>query len=1049
MKPKHLTISAFGPFANQVEVPFQEFGSMGLFLITGDTGAGKTTLFDAISFALFGESSGSVRPVDSLRSDFAPEQTKTYVELHFEHRGKEYCVRRNPKYQRPKKNGKGFTDEPADASLTLPDGGVVTGSAKVTAEITELLGIDYKQFKQIAMIAQGEFLKLLLADNRERAEIFRRVFGTDSLEKMQQELKRREKEARIGWEDYCKAVLQYTGNLLYSEEQRNRPLVVEWSHEPNLHRVEEMMAVWEEMIRQDAELLEQLKASQKKHQEADSLLIAEQTRAEQTNRLFRELEQAQMHQKELQEQEPEIQRLTQKAGQAAAALERVFPFESIYRSAQDSAQRLEQSLRQLGAKGEQLEQKLAGLREAWQTEQLAEPRRQALAEQLTGLRSSLPDYQKLKELRRQEQELEKSFLECVNFLERLTKENQLLARKRDELQTRLTESQGAQVSLLSCEKERESAAELRTNLLDLHKMVSSLEILQKEGQKLRESYLQAEQEYTQVRCVCEEKEFLYFRQQAGVLAGRLKQGEPCSVCGSTEHPKKASLLEGAPTEEDLRRLRTQQEQAANKLRETSSQAHGKEVQAQSCQEALVQRLAKVLPAVSMGEDLSVLKAVIVLEGKKNTRRQTQLEQDYQAFKTLCRNRESWTEQLNETQKRLLEGEPILLKENERKIDLASQFSAKKAEVQMLREKLPAPSEDEVRILIFQAEQQLNDSKQKLKDSETAFLECQKELENTKAIRQDNEKQLSEQMERLNQTEHNYRQSLLENGFLGEEDYKKALCSREQLEAWRSKIKAFEEGRRFAEENIRRLSEETKGKEPVDGVALAQKREHLEQEKNQLENRIGQTSLRYGGNSSILQKIKDALRTKEKLEREYLMVSSLAKTANGELPGRQKLAFEQYVQASYFNRVIQEANKRLSRMTNSRFELLRKETASDFRSQSGLELDVMDYYTGKLRSVRSLSGGESFKASLSLALGLSDVIQSYAGGVQIDTMFIDEGFGTLDSESLEQAISALAALTKGDRMVGIISHVPELKEKIEKKIVIQKGVAGSTVSLVRR
>ena len=263
------------------------------------------------------------------------------------------------------------------------------------------------------------------------------------------------------------------------------------------------------------------------------------------------------------------------------------------------------------------------------------------------------------------------------------------------------------------------------------------------------------------------------------------------------------------------------------------------------------------------------------------------------------------------------------------------------------------------------------------------------------------------------------------------------------------MQAFTESLRFTEETIRRLREETAEKSPVDSEKLALQQEELKREKSVLDEQVSQTSQRYHGNQRILQKLEDALRQKEKLEHRYLMLSSLSKTANGELPEHQKLAFEQYVQAAYFQKVIQEANQRMSRMTNGRFELLRKEIPEDNRSQSGLELDVMDYYTGKLRSVRSLSGGESFKASLSLALGLSDVIQSYAGGVQIDTMFIDEGFGTLDSESLDQAISALAALTTGDRLVGIISHVPELKEKIDKKITIRKSVTGSTAVLTSR
>lgn len=1050
MKPQQLTVSAFGPFAGRVEIPFGQFGAQGLFLITGDTGAGKTTLFDAISFALFGESSGSVRPVDSLRSDFAAPEVKTFVQLLFLHRGREYTVHRNPRYRRPKKNGEGMTDEPADASLTMPDGTVITGSSRVTDAVTDLLGIDYQQFKQITMIAQGEFLKLLLADNRERAEIFRRVFGTDSLERMQQELKKREKEARAQLDDCCKAILQYTGNLLYSEEQKALLPVQQWLEEPNLHRIGEMIPLWQQLCGQEEIVLNDLKARQKALAASDEKLIAQQARAEQTNRMFQELEQATVRRKELLAVEAQIRQTEERARRAAAALERVFPYERLYLSARESTEQLTAAIQKLGERGEALERQLNEKTAAWQREQQTEPQRQALFEQLTGLRSALPDYGHYRELLQQQQAAELALLECTNGMEKLTKEKGELSRRLEDLQTKLTQSQDAPVVLLNREKEKEAAETRHTELTQLYRMAAELEILEKEKEEAQKEYLSAEDDYAAIHRKCGEKELLYFRAQAGVLAEQLKPGEPCPVCGSLEHPHKAGLTGGAPDENELRRLRAEQETAANRLRETSSKARGKEVQQQSARQALQQRWWQLLPEEPIREPLSALKEDVVSLGKANSAQKVALEKVCAELQKLCGDRAVWAREQDEVKRLLEQAEPALQHESERKLTLSSDLSAKQAEAALLRKKLPGESEEEVRRRLSAGEKQLEEMKRRLSESEAAVQECKNEWNSVRVLRQENTGRLAEQQEKLSQAEQDYRATLEKNQFANKAEYKNALAQQNQIESWRKAVQEFENSRRSTEEAIQRLSEETKGKLPVDTKALAEHRAHLENEKTALNEQAGLSAQRQTNNARILQKLEEHLRQKEQFEHHYLMVSSLSKTANGELKeGRQKLAFEQYVQAAYFQLVIQEANKRLSKMTNGRFALMRKETATDLRSQTGLELEVQDYYTGKARSVRSLSGGESFKASLALALGLSDVIQSYAGGVQIDTMFIDEGFGTLDSESLEQAISALIALTTGNRLVGIISHVPELKERIEKKIMIQKGVTGSSVSIALR
>lgn len=1046
MKPQRLTISAFGPFAGKIEIPFREMGGKGLFLITGDTGAGKTTIFDAISFALFGESSGLVRPVDSLRSHFAQPGVKTYIELDFLHRGQEYILRRNPKYERPKKSGEGMTDEPPDASLTYTDGTVITGNVRVTEAVTQLIGINYKQFKQIAMIAQGEFLKLLLADHKERAEIFRRVFGTDLLERAQQELKKKERTAKIQLDDSCKAILQYTGLLLYSEEQSTLPLLQEWKSEPNLHRITEMTALTEQLIEQDEQALKKAKESQQVQQEELALVIAEYTRAEQGNQLLQELSAAKIKWQGLQERSAVMKELSQRIKWTSLAAERIFPLERMYVSELQNQMQLQQSMERLLQKEKETEETLAALEVRLQKEQSAEPQREALAERISQFKALMPEYARLEQLRLIQRDLSARLQTLNTKWNTLTEEKESLQQKSTKLKVDLEESREAELRLLSIERDKDTAAQYRKALREIYQTIAKLEELQKASVNLQQDYLKAEAEHKTQHRLCEEKESLYFRQQAGVLASRLEEQTPCPVCGSTEHPNKAVLFDGALSEEELSLLRAQRDKASEQLREASTQVHAARVQFDSVQESLSQRLGEVLPELSLQVGLSAVKATIVEKGTENTRRLEQLEQDYKHLSLLCENRKVWTQQLADIEKRMLEIDPALLRVNEEKLSVTMELNAKTTDSSSLQDKLPCASEQEGRALLLKAEQELAQQKEELKKSEQAVQNCKSDLASIRALKADTANRQEKQTMQLQQTEQSYRQALTEHGFSGEQAYHTALSDREQLETMQAELRAFEESVRFTEETIRRLTEESKGKSPQDLTELEQRRKLLEEKRAEYETVSGQIALRYRSNKATLQKIQEELSKKERFEREYLMLSSLSKTASGELPGKQKLAFEQYVQASYFQRIIEEANKRLHRMTNGRFELLRKETADDFRSQSGLDLDVMDYYTGKLRSVRSLSGGESFKASLSLALGLSDVIQSHAGGVQIDTLFIDEGFGSLDSESLEQAIASLIALTEGNRLVGIISHVSELKERIDRKITVQKSVSGSTAVL---
>ena len=415
---------------------------------------------------------------------------------------------------------------------------------------------------------------------------------------------------------------------------------------------------------------------------------------------------------------------------------------------------------------------------------------------------------------------------------------------------------------------------------------------------------------------------------------------------------------------------------------------------------------------------------------KSARRKACLEESRQSEERMKQVEDSFT-QLTE-QKRILD------------IDLAKTGR----DIDNLQAGLEYPSLERAKQVIGEATKKLDELKLALQNAEKDYRSSKQALDSNITLLEDQEKRKVAVSQAAEQALEKFKVKYKEAGFSDEDSYQAALMSEQALDELKNRIAAYRETYKAAEADMMRLQKETKDKQSKDTARILEEQSVLQAEKTKAENYMQKIAARLQNNDTIAQNITKADAERRRLEKEYLVIMNLSKTANGELAGQQKLAFEQFVQASYFNQIIAEANKRLAIMTNSRYELLRKENATDNRSQSGLDLDVLDNYTGKVRTVKSLSGGESFKASLTLALGLSDVIQSYAGGVEIDTMFIDEGFGALDAESLEQAIVTLHGLTAGNRLVGIISHVSELKDRIDKKILIQKDMAGSTIKLVK-
>lgn len=951
MRPEKLTMCAFGPYAARTEVDFTKFGTGGLYLITGDTGAGKTTIFDGILFALYGEASGSVRKSDMLRSDFADPAEKTWVELVFLCRDKRYVVTRNPEYMRPKARGTGMTKESADAVLVCPDERVITGSRQVTKAMEEIIGLDRNQFSQIAMIAQGDFLRLLLAGTEERGRIFRKIFNTGNYLDFQKELKRRLLEEKRIYEEMVRSIAQSAQGIILPETQ-----------EP----ANQESSDWETLTGENAAYhLTQLCAA------LEELLKTETGKQRQ--------------------EEKEQQELERRIGELNTYLGR----QKILGQLQEEIRHREETLERLTAA-------VAEDEEQWKQVSDHPARMESLAAEELKIREQMKQYGQLDQLRQRRADLCMQDQEMAAQLEKI---QQNLEQMRDQLKKdtlRQKEIGTPEQSLLLLKGEQERTQQkkreldqLETLLKELKKNEQELDFAQKRFQEALARSTAAGKEYV-------EQEALFFAGQAGILAEGLRTGIPCPVCGSTEHPAPAGKSGQAPSQQELKELAGKRDAAVKYSSECSVQLATVRSQYEQRTERLEQWFSGAVPQ----QDPGIIREHESREGETQAESSGRESLARKAEEFLCVSRKKLEEQVFSQQQRY------------------RQLLHQQREKQELDQRIPRLEE-------------LGESlRQKNEETIRSRIQCTTQLE---AVRNQ-----AESMQKL--LPYKTRQE-------AEAAAESAFGQRNQLEQEHSRAaKKLEEDKKhqLAEmrtlETLKKQLDEARAGQPAITELQEQEMEHLHSLRAGLLERQKRREVLLQTDSKILDQLRRGGRKKEQAEKRYQTLAALSDTANGELRGRQKLAFEQYIQIVFFGQIIQEANKRFQIMTEGRYLLRRRTAAGNLRSQSGLELDVFDYYTGRLRSVQSLSGGESFKASLCMALGLADVVQQYAGGIQLDTMFIDEGFGSLDRESLSQAIRILNDLAGGSRMVGIISHVEELKERIDRKIVVVKGTSGSTLRL---
>lgn len=914
MRPLYIKISAFGPYAGEVDIDMSKLGESGLYLITGDTGAGKTTIFDAITFALYGEPSGGVREVDGLRSKYASDDTPTDVELIFSNGGKIYKIRRNPAYMRPSKRGGGLTERKAEALLTMPDGNVITRRTDVDKAVCQILGVNRGQFMQIVMIAQGEFLRLLNAGTEERQKIFRDIFKTYNFKTLQDELRTAANAAERACEGQREMLAACISRIDCPPES---PLSARAEEVKSGGPSEDALELVDAIICADKRLLSRLESGReelnKKLAEAQGALTAAEVRRR---------------------QRAQLNEAVALRGEQSQGLER--------------AQRQRQSL-----------------------EERAEEMNGVLRE-IISCKELLPKYDELGKVQAQRAQLEGVHKKMSSALEEAKGRLEAAQKKLESDRAQYKSLEGAEISLVKVREQLNSARDCYKKLNDIAKRIKAVRALAQQLETAQRQFAALDGQTVAKREQYDAAYDAFLRNQAGLLASQLKEGTPCPVCGSTVHPSPAHMCGATLTQEQLNSLKTQYE----KLSESREKAGGEAGQLKARFASAQEELFALAEENGLPRDVDGLESATAGQLKTIEDGARRMREQEEQYSSAAQRRKAVEDDISL-------GESNIRSLADSVSDYTSRLSAAAAELAAGDSRIATLSQG----LPFGEKAQLSAHIAALRGKKSAYDEQLASCEKDISARSAKVSELNGEINKL--------QSLIDEG--KEIDEAASLAA---LAAAKAAISQNEQSARELSARIK-INERTQGE-------LAECRKNL-------------------GDS----------------EKQLIFLRALSNTANGTVQGKEKVMLETYVQTFYFDRIIAKANLRLLRMSGGQYELMRRKSADNLRSQSGLELEVMDHYNGSVRSVKSLSGGESFKASLSLALGLSDVVQAAAGGIRLDTMFVDEGFGSLDSGSLDQAIDALISLAEGNRLVGIISHVSELKERIDRQIIVTKNKTGGS------
>lgn len=1003
MMPISLTLSAFGPYPDTITIDFESFQEDGLFLITGPTGSGKTMIFDAMIFALYGKTSGQIRQTDSLRCDHALNEIPTFVEFSFSLHQQNYTIKRNPKYYL---EGKKTPKQPS-ALLILPDGKMVEGIKEVNQKMISLLGVDDQQFKQICMIAQGEFTKLIMASSDEREKVLRELFHSETYQKLEEKLK-----------VHLKTYQDKYDLLLNKRKDLMQELQVE-DHQEYLSKQTKLIASQQKEYDDLKKDLDQKKQQLQLYRLQNQRLI--------------QLKDLKQQFQDLKKQENDYQELNKTVDTLKKAQETNYLYIS-YIKQQKKLQTLklnqEDFLKQLKKLEKDYQEKKVQantLTVKQQTKEKLQNQIQETKQLINQIYQYQNDYQNLQTLKQQYRMLDE---EHKLFLKKKEKFENGLQRDQERIQS----EQQVQSKYELIKQQYVRLNEQKVKVHQLSDYYDQILKLNENKSDLQEEYTVVEKQVDHEKMQYNQMEKLYFRKQAGIFALQLKENQPCPICGSLHHPHPAQIEKEDITKEKLDQQAKKVKQQEHRLQDILQ----KILLSNQKKEMLVKQTKQLSSELNIQEEIS--KEIFIKELDHLSKDEKRMKKEYLELQ----------DELKYIQK-LKKSVALSLK------DMSTYESKELKQAQSL---------ENIQVQIHQLSGKLDDSLRQYEIGEVNknYQQVQKEYRQLsleiETIQQDYEKvknkyleiktkisslnqQIIQEQEIYDELDNKYHTAL--DAFINEEEFLNLKTQINQISILEKKYQDYLISLKSLNEQIISLENEVKDSTYVDLSSLSETIKEVNQQLREKNDDLEKLKIDYSLKEKMIKDIQKINQQLEKDEDTYQRYLDLYNLASGKNNAR--VSIERYVLATYFENMLIYANVIMKQLSQGRYQLLRKDDAGKGRSQQGLELDVFDQESGNIRSIKTLSGGESFKAALSLALGLSRMVQDYAGGIELNTLFIDEGFGSLDSQSLDQAMNCLMELHHENKLIGIISHVSDLKDRIERQLVVERKQKQSVIQMI--
>ena len=1057
MKPIKLIISAFGPYADTMpEIGFEQFEDKGLFLISGDTGAGKTTIFDAICFALYGKTSGSYRDTKNLRSEYAKQGVESYVDFYFSHQGKNYHIRRSPAYERSKQRGEGVITESEKAVLYTEGEPPVEKLTQVNDAVRELLHINFDQFKQIAMIAQGEFWDLLNAKTDRRTEILRTIFMTSGYKNIEYRLKDRMDSSHAKKVASEKSIIQHFSEVEADDADENKDELTDKKNKLNASGIildaGELLSILDSLIDSDGKRTEKVQTDLTKAEEDLKKNTEALATAKLNNDFIENVRKFENEAEKLKEREPVIKELENRLEMQKMATREVGPAYKLWHKKCSEVADTENKIgKQETAKAE-AKAGVDATKKTLEEAEKATPEAEELKAFISRISNEEPKYHQRDELRVQLEQLTEEEKKIKEREDALKSDEAELKKRIDSLKQKIEELTGKPVELIKAETEGNELKNLADDVRNvLEEQIKERDRRHKVYEEKKEKYKTAFAEYEKANAERLNAEKILDNCRAGILADGLKEGDKCPVCGSTHHPELAKLSDSSISEEKFENIKTVEADCQQKKNDANTEAEKAKTSLEGYEEQMRSSILDCLNNGIIGINAEGKKTDELIEMlcveyeslkekiKTNALLQASLEKDCTILKDSQKDYSKAT--VEDTQKLAGEKDELSVKKQETANSLTEcRTSLKSLEELSYSDWKTASKEiekavkrvEEIKNTIESARSEKSEADMRLAETKSALTVLGENLK----TQQDEEKKLKDDLDEL----------IKEKNFKDIDEMLGYVVEETVLSETENKINEYNQDVSTNKTQLEQArSVVAKDSKFVDIESL---KAVCDEQKNNVEtirNILNTVTNRLKTNKDKKQKITEQQSDLEKYGKEFRVCENLYKLVKG-TTGNGKITLEQYIQAAGFDGILAAANRRLIPMSDGQYELFRQDSLGK-QSNIYLDLEVLDNYTGHRRPVGNLSGGESFKASLSLALGLSDTVSSNLGGIQMDALFVDEGFGTLDRKSIGNALDILINLSTANKLVGVISHREELIENIPQQICVKKSKNGSRFEII--